>query len=113
MKSNIVKPNNIKNVENIEKNKKCILFKDNKIYRIKVSIEKNELLINYRNYEFRMSYKDLEILTKSWFKSLEDAYYYFISLFEENRIQMKIKKKKNIFYYYSTYMLIIKKSKLS
>ena len=94
MKSNIVKPNNIKNVENIEKNKKCILFKDNKIYRIKVSIEKNELLITYRNYEFRMGYKDLEILTKSWFKSLEDAYYYFISLFEENRIQMKIKKKK-------------------
>ena len=94
MESNIVNKNNSDNFENIEESKKYILLKDNKTYKFKVFKKKHQLLIKTKKYEAKIGYVDLQILTKSVINSIDEAFNYFVSLFEEQRVQIKEKEKK-------------------
>ena len=71
------------------------LIKDNKIYKIKITKDEDELLFICDQYLIKLKLKDIIRLTKENFYNIIEAYNYFIDIFEKKKVQIKyIKKKK-------------------
>ena len=73
------------------------LLKDNIIYKILLGRTVNEIMIKSQNYLSHMDEEDLSIILGESFNSLDKAYEFVVSSFEENRISVKeIKLKEEI-----------------
>ena len=106
----IVNQNNLENFVKIE-SRKLQIFQNNKIYEFEVSKGKNQLLIEHKKYKSLLGNEDLKCLSKTEINSLDEAFKYCISSFEENRVQIKDKvKKKYILLLFTIYALNKKKS---
>jgi len=82
--------------ENLLYYNEYFLMKDKNIYKIIVVKRENEIIINSKFYEIIININDLNKLTKSLYNSLDEAYEFFINIFEENKVFIKeiIKNKK-------------------
>ena len=81
--------------KDIDDIKEFDLIKDNKIYRIKITKDEDELLFICDQYLIKLKLKDIIQLTKVNFYFIKEAYNYFIDIFEKKKFQIKyIKKKK-------------------
>ena len=90
-------PQNCYNISNIEENKNYFLSKYNNFYEFRLFKSREHLLIKCQKYELFFNHKDLQTLTKSNIYSLDKAYQYITSLFEEKKVTIrKIKEKKYI-----------------
>ena len=65
------------------------LIKDNKIYRIKIIKDEDELLFICDQYLIKLKLKDIIQLTKVNFYYIKEAYNYFIGIFEKKKVQIK------------------------
>ena len=73
------------------------LMKDSIIYKILLGRTSSQILIKSQNYLSLMDAADLSLISGENFNSLDDAYEFMISSFEENRISVKeIKLKEEI-----------------
>ena len=62
------------------------LIKENKIYRIIIGKNKDEVIIKYNNYLIILNLAEISILVKTEFNTIYLAYEFLIKLFEENKI---------------------------
>ena len=65
------------------------LLKENIIYKISIEKTKSEIYIKYKNYRINLNHKDLSILMKKKFSSINEVYQYMIDRFEDNKIEIK------------------------
>jgi hypothetical protein len=73
------------------------LMKDSIIYKILLGRTASQILIKSQNYLSHMDAMDLSVILGENFNSLDEAYEFMISSFEENRISVKeIKLKEEI-----------------
>lgn len=97
MDTNIKNKRDFKKNKNIDETKKYFLSKNNNIFKFKICKSLYQLSIKHKEYELLLNHLDLQILTKSKINSIDEAFIYISSLFEENKVQIrKIKKKKYI-----------------
>ena len=75
--------------ENIQDFKEYEILKDNNYYKFKISKIIKDIYIQYKNYELKLDYKDLQEKTKSDIYSLDDTFIYITDLFEDNMINIK------------------------
>ena len=71
------------------------LVKENKIYKIILSKQKNDIIIKCNNYMIFFDEKDLSLLTNTMFVDINKAYEFIMNFFEENKVyikEIKIKK---------------------
>ena len=81
--------NENKFIENLIEYEEFYLLNDNKIYKFLIEKRKKEITIKCKNYEIKFNDNNLSILTKSSLKKLDEAYDFFINLFEQNRVTIK------------------------
>ena len=62
------------------------LVKENNAFKIILEKSSNNIIIKCRNYEIQFNNRDLSILTKDDFKSIDDSYDFINSIFEENKV---------------------------
>ena len=62
------------------------LIKENKIYRIIIGKNKDEVIIKSNNYLIKLNLTEISILIKTKFNTIYLAYEFLIKLFEENKI---------------------------
>ena len=86
---NIKEENFINGNNDLIESEKFYLSKENRVFKLTIAKEKNEIIIKYRNYKFQLNDNDLSILTKLEFNSISQAYEFIIDSFEENRIIIK------------------------
>jgi len=65
------------------------LIKENKIYKIIVAKQKNDIIIKCNNYMIFFNEKDLSLLTNIMFSDINKAYEFVINIFEENKVYIK------------------------
>ena len=65
------------------------LLKENIIYKISIEKTKSEIYFKYKNYRINLNHKDLSILMKKNFSSINEVYQYMIDRFEDNKIEIK------------------------
>ena len=84
-------------VENLFEYEEYYLIIEKSVHKIIIQKEKNELIINCRNYYNKLNNNDLSKLVSSDFKNIDEAYKFIINIFEEDRVSVKsIITKKNI-----------------
>ena len=90
-------PNKINQNDFYINSKRYILSKDNNNYIFNIYKSQHQLLIKCQKYELLLNHHELKILTKSVIDSIDKAYTYISSLFEDKTVKIiKIKEKKNI-----------------
>ena len=97
-------------MENIIEQEEYYLIKDNSAFKFIIGKLTNEIIIKCKNYEIRLNYNDLSILTKAILKSIDEAYEFIINIFEYNKAFIKdIKINKTIKLLLKVYILNIEK----
>ena len=74
---------------NLQTFEEFFLIKDNNAYRIIIGILNEEVIIKCRYYEMKINKNNLSILKKSTLKTINDAYQYIITIFENNSANIK------------------------
>ena len=74
---------------NLFQYKEYYLIKDYNVYKFRIVKRKRDLIINCNNYEVKLNYNDLSIITKSLFNTLDDSFEFIINIFEENKAKIK------------------------
>ena len=74
---------------NLQTFEEFFLIKDNNAYRIIIGILNEEVIIKCRYYEMKINNNNLSILKKSTIKTINDAYQYIITIFENNSANIK------------------------
>ena len=82
-------PDIFENLDNFVFQEYFFMMKNYMIYKIKIGIIDNKILIQSGNYSITFNYKEMEILLKTEFNSMQNAYEYLINLFDENNFMIK------------------------
>ena len=85
--NNYIREKNIKNIPQFE----CqdyYLFKDNFIYKVILEIINNEIIIEIQKYKFTINNNNLTIFFKEDIDTIDKAYKFLNSLFEENKVEI-------------------------
>ena len=75
--------------DNIIETRSYYLNKNEKTYAIKIMKKNLDILIKAQKYEIQFNEKELSILTKIKFNSIDDAYTYITNVFEQKRVKIK------------------------
>ena len=62
------------------------LIKENRIYKIIIGNNADNIFIKCNNYMIHFNQKEISILTKIKFSNIDKAYEFLINLFEENKV---------------------------
>ena len=62
------------------------LIKENNAFKIIIEKTSNNIIIKCRNYEIKFNNRDLSLLTKVEFKTIDDSYDFINNIFEENKV---------------------------
>ena len=65
------------------------LLKENIIYKISIEKTESEIFFKHKNYRINLNHKDLSLVMKTDFGSINEVYEYMIDKFEDNRIEIK------------------------
>ena len=80
----IDKPQNrLRNIINYDE---YYLLKQNKVFKFIITNLKNKIIIKYKKYQVLFNHKDLSIIIKQQLNTIDEAYLFIISLFEQNKI---------------------------
>ena len=71
------------------------IIKDNNIYKIILEKNNNKISISSGNYYKNYNLKELSILFKINFPSINDAFNYLVDLFEDYKVNIKLKNNNN------------------
>ena len=75
--------------ENIISYQEFFLIKDNRVFKIFIGKNNNQLLIKSNNYIIVLNEEDISLLIGKELKSIDEAYKFMINIFEENNIAIK------------------------
>jgi len=81
--------NNYKEKINLTNYQEYYLIKENIIYKIAIEKNDEEIFIKCKNYLISFNHKDLSLLTKEKFNTINKAYEFIFNIFEENKIIIK------------------------
>ena len=76
-------------LENALNNQEFYLIKDNSIYKVILTENKEKIIINIRNYFIKFNSIDLYLLTKIKFKSINNIYQFILNIFDNNNVLIK------------------------
>ena len=85
-KSNLNKNNIFENIFDYEE---YYLIKEKAAYKFIIGKRSNDIIIKCKNYELTLSNNDLSVLTKSILNTIDDAFFFIINIFEENKVIIK------------------------
>ena len=69
--------------------KEYCLIKENKKYKIVISKNEEKIIIKMQNYEKKMNNNELSLLLKTKLNTINDAYFFIINKFDEDRVTIK------------------------
>ena len=77
------------NLENLVYQEYFFMMKNFLIYKIKIGIIDDKIIIESGNYSITFNFKEINLLFKTEFSSIQNAYEYIINLFDENNYMIK------------------------
>ena len=85
--SNLIKESN--EDLNLSDKEKYYIIKDNRVYKIIIVKRTNDILISIKNYIIELNLKGIYTLLEVSFNSINEAFEYFINLFDENTVTIQ------------------------
>ena len=68
---------------------KYYIIKDNIVYKTIIVKRTNDILISIKNYIIELNLKEIYTLLEISFNSINEAFEYFINLFDENKVSIQ------------------------